>query len=159
MSDKTCSDFMSPFDNASKFIKAMQIVKSSFCNKSLNYDIVMVLLNKFLGQHLPINIVIKFVSQITTYPSYYGYDTISNTDEFLSELYDHSSSQNSVTRILTPTIEECIFCVNQNVKLIFKNIPFAKNPILYAARGIGMFYLNIFCFNHGNLTFDLTRKV
>jgi hypothetical protein len=126
--------FESIFGSKGDLSRAMQIINKTYSIKLKNHEAVTKLINKLLNTNFQETTIQQFIEQIDVYPKLYGFDFISESNDFNRKIIQTGIALNMPTRVLSPSINSCIFCQNS---LIIKNAQFTKSSIIYSSACIG----------------------
>ena len=132
-------DFLRPFKDLTSYLKATTVVKNKYSQKLENVLETAQHINAILNSNIPIYEIKNFIVQITTFPTTYGFQFITDIAIHENQIFKQAISSKSHTKIITPPIDNCIFCESGKGKLVVKQIRFAKECILYTITAIGKF--------------------
>ena len=135
--DTKLTDFLHPFRDLTSYSKALHVVKNMYSKKLDNIKEVTKTINDLFDLLIPVFEIKKFVVQIITYPITYGFEFVSHAHIFDRQVFKHSAHNDLHTKILTPSVESCLFCKCAPNKLVVKQIRFAKGCTLYMNNSIG----------------------
>jgi hypothetical protein len=135
MSNQTLTEYLRPFDNINQYLRALHIINCSYSRNEKSLDQITVAIKTIVNETIKDILIKQFVERVLLLPEYYGLHFYKD-DIFESNVRTYLISNQRPTLVLSPDIDECIFCAQ---KLILQVPKFTKNPIVYSSGKIGDF--------------------
>ncbi len=130
------SELISPFENLTCYLRAVKIVHNAYSAKTKNYDEVCLAINEHIKSNFNNRIIKNFIDNVVLYRESSGLNFFDSESA--------GSSSNTISKVLTPNVDICVFCTKPS-DLVIKKIRLLKEPILYKNDGIGITVPNSVC--------------
>ena len=142
MSNQSLTEYLRPFDNINEYLRALHIINCSYSRNEKSFDQITSAIKTIVNNTIKDILIKQFVERVLLLPEYYGL-TFYKDANLESSVRAHLISNQQPTLVLSPDIDECIFCAQ---KLIFQVPKFTKNSIVYSSGKIGKIFNQILNF-------------
>jgi hypothetical protein len=140
-------DFLDPFEDLSNFLIACNVVKNVYSVKKDNFQQVSQTINSLIKKQLPAYSIKNFVDKVVAFPSTYGFEFVTNFEKITANVRGVASSSNMNTLVITPLVLHCYLCKTINSQtslLVVKQLPLAKDVMVFKRNTIGNFFIVLF---------------